>query len=86
MLLRRVLKTHLVLRRILLERLQSGSKEIMRLRVSESLLKALRAGKSEVAQGRVVPFEMVVDAMALDVGVELPKLAEEGEVLARVLR
>lgn len=57
----------------------------MILGVSEGLLKALRASESEVAKRRVMSAEVVVDAVALDVGIELAQLAEEGEVLARVL-
>jgi hypothetical protein len=32
-----------------------------------------------------VAAEVVIDAMALDVGVELTELAEEGEVFTRIL-
>lgn len=79
------LQTHLVLGRILLERLERGGEEIMLLGVCESLVKSLWSSKSEVAQSRVVSSEMVVDAMALDMGIELAQLTEEGEVLARIL-
>lgn len=67
--------SHLIPPGILLERLQRRREQIMPLGVRQRFLKLVGTGEGEVAQGRIVPTEMVVDAMPLDVRVELAQLA-----------
>lgn len=59
--------------------------QVVLLHVRDDLCEPVRARASEVPERAVVPFEVVVNLEALDEGVELSKLAEEGEVLSRVL-
>lgn len=79
-------RTHLVLGRIVLERLQRRREQLMGLRVLERLVERFRARQSEVLQCAVEPLEVVVDLEALAMRVELLEVSEEGEVLARILR
>lgn len=77
--------TNLVLVGIIFVYPQSELEQPVLPRILERLVKVLVSGLRDVAQGRCVPAEVVVDAVSLHVMRKSTERSQERQILARIL-